>query len=36
MTLFDHLFALILLVGLAVSAAWNKARVMRRIAPPKH
>ena len=37
MTLFDHLFALILLVGLAVSAAWNSAprniaRLARRIA----
>ena len=32
MTLLDHLFALILLVGLAGSAAWNKARVARRIA----
>ena len=35
MTLLDHLFALILLVGLAVSAAWNAwnmARLARRIA----
>jgi hypothetical protein len=37
MTLLDHLFALILLVGLAVSAAWNSAprniaRLARRIA----
>ena len=35
MTLLDHLFALILLVGLALSAAWNAwnvARLARRIA----
>ena len=37
MTLLDHLFALTLVVGLAVSAAWNAAamntgRLARRIA----
>ena len=35
MTLFDHLFALMLLVGLAVWSAWNArniARLARRIA----